>query len=49
MIENISFLKIKNGELGVINLNNMIPINSNHLKFYQTPNQKHNEFTKRSI
>ena len=46
MIENISFLKIKNGELGVINLNNMIPINSNHLKFYQTPNQKHNELLK---
>ena len=31
MIENISFLKIKNGELVVITLNSMIPINSNHL------------------
>lgn len=46
MRESQDFIKIKNGELGAINLNNMIPIPSSELKLIDINNVEENQYRK---
>ncbi len=46
MRETQDFIKIKNGELGAINLNNMIPIPTSELKIIDINNVQDNQYKK---
>lgn len=50
MKDNLDFLKIDNGKLGVINLNNMIPVPSNYvkkMKFSKVNDEKYKKLLKK--